>query len=416
MGTQKKSALKRAQEWVRFPLMAAAILYMLFVPADLTNGMPSLSSAARHTGNLQPVHSADSLYPSDGQNYLNRGDWESPDILLMVENEEWQESLDVIASAALHDGIPAFILTSHYDIDEHSYSEQSGKQGRVRPLMFSYDTPWIRDYGPVQLTSSGNSVHWMDFGYADDRPRDDSVPQQLADYMDLPIGQGGYYLEGGGIISNGRGLCAVTDESLDKSMVDISIPDEVASFRKALGCTALAVLPALTGESTGHADIIAQFLSPETVAVSSVNPEMSYQISLELDEAVESLSSAARSVGLRLRIIRVPMYVDGPDFYSYVNGTRLRHSYLVPSFKNVPAEMEKAAYRAVGSALRNIKLVPVPADAMVLSGGAVHCITLGLGLPRSAGPLYFRAENEGVNLLEGLFARVRENSIRNLNK
>jgi agmatine/peptidylarginine deiminase len=416
MGTQNKCALKRAQKWVRFSLMAIAILSMLFVPADLTNGMPSLSSVARHNGNLHSVHTTDPLYPTDGQNYLYRGDWEIPDILLMVENEEWQESLDVIASAALQDGIPAFILTTRYENDEHHPAEQSVKQSRVLPLMFSYDTPWIRDYGPVQLTSSGNSVYWMDFGYAEDRPRDDSVPQQLAEYMKLPIMQGGYYLEGGGIISNGRGLCAVTDESLDKSMVNISIPEEGASFRKALGCTALAVMPALTGESTGHADIIAQFLSPETVAVSSLNPDVSYQISLELDKAVESLSSAARSVGQRLRIIRVPMYVDGSDFYSYVNGTRLRHSYLMPSFKNVPTEMEKAAYRAVGSALGRIKLVPVPADTMVLSGGAVHCITLGLGLPRAAGPLYLRTENEGANLLKGLFARMRENSIRNLNK
>jgi agmatine/peptidylarginine deiminase len=415
MRVQKRYAVERGRKYLRSALMATSALYWLFVPADLTDGMSSPSPVDRHSGNLHSVYSADSLYPSDGQNYLYRGDWETPDILLMVENEEWQESLDVIATASLQDGIPAFILTTRYDNDEHASPEQFGKQIRVRPLRFSYDTPWIRDYGPVQLRSSGNLVYWMDFGYAEERPRDDSVPKQLAEYMDLPIGQGGYYLEGGGIISNGRGLCAVTDEGLDKSMVDISIPEEVASFRKTLGCAALAVLPALTGESTGHADIIAQFLSPDTVAVSSVTSDVSDQISLELDEAVESLSSAAGSIGQRLHIVRVPMYVDGPDFYSYVNGTRLRNSYLVPSFRNVPAEMEKAAYRAVGSALRNIKLVPVPADTMVLSGGAVHCITLGLGLPRPAA-LYLRAENEGANVPKGLFARMRANSIRNLNK
>jgi len=56
------------------------------------------------------------------------------------------------------------------------------------------------------------------------------------------------------------------------------------------------------------------------------------------------------------------------------------------------------------SVLPGVKLLPVPADSMAQSGGAVHCITMGLSLPWNAGPLSY------------LFAFMREHSSWNLNK
>ncbi|KPK02244.1 MAG: hypothetical protein AMK71_02905 [Nitrospira bacterium SG8_35_4] len=412
---QNKYAMKFGHKHVRIVLMTAVGIFLLFASADSTRGVSSLTSVLRHADKPQSVASVASQSPSDDQNYIQRGDWETPDILLLVENEEWQNSIEVIVAASLQDRIPPYILTNRYDGEEPSV-EQLRKEWRRRHLRVFYDTPWIRDYGPLQIKTTGNSVQWMDFGYAQDRPRDDSVPQQLAEYMELPIEYGDYYLEGGSVISNGRGLCAITDVSVEKAQVDPSSPEDIASFRKILGCSALAILPALTGESTSHADIIAQFLSAETVAVSSVTPDVSYEVSFELDEAVEKILSAARSIGQNLRIIRVPMYVDGPDFYSYVNGTRLRNSYLLPSFENVPPEIQKAAYHAVTSALKGARLVPVPADSMALNGGAVHCITLGLSLPRPAGTLQHRVQGKGIDFFYSRLVVKRAHSSRNLNK
>jgi agmatine/peptidylarginine deiminase len=141
-------------------------------------------------------------------------------------------------------------------------------------------------------------------------------------------------------------------------------------------------LSALTGETTGHADIIAQFLSPDIVAVAMVDQDESSKLSAELEETVESLVATASAIGQKLSIIRLPIHIDGEYFYSYVNGTRLRNAYLIPSFRNVPLETELMAYRAIRSAIPEVKLIPVPADHMVQRGGAVHCITLGLSLPR----------------------------------
>ena len=47
--------------------------------------------------------------------YYHRGDWEPPDILLLAENEEWQEAVDTIAAAADNDMTPVYML-----MDEHN--------------------------------------------------------------------------------------------------------------------------------------------------------------------------------------------------------------------------------------------------------------------------------------------------------
>jgi len=385
-------------------MLTSAILFALHASAGSAGALSSLSQGDQEAERLRTSNATVPLFFSGALNYVQRGDWEQPEILLMVENEEWEPSLDIIVSASLQDGVPAYILK---DPNEVSRKERAERPLNARSLLFFHDTPWIRDYGPLQLKSPGNSVHWMDFGYTDERPLDDTVPQQLAKFMEFPIEEGGYYLEGGAIISNGRGLCAITDNSLEKALVDQEDPDEFASFSHALGCSALAVLTALTGESTGHADIIAQFYASDTVAVSAVDPDVDYEVSLELDEAVQSILEAAASIHQRVRVIRIPMYVDGEDFYSYVNGTRLRKAYLVPSFKSIPERVEREAYSIIGSALEGAKLIPVPADSMVKSGGAIHCITLGLNLPRHA-PWRSEVQSAGMNALRELFSFMRK--------
>lgn len=214
--------------------------------------------------------------------------------------------------------------------------------------------------------------------------------------MDMVIESSNYYLDGGAIISNGRGLCAMTIKSLDEASVDRPESEEFHAFRSALGCRELALLPALTGESTGHADIIAQFLAPDVVAVAAVDYNESSEISAELDQAVESLAAAANASGQHLRVVRLPLHVEGEVFYSYVNGTRLKKVYLAPSFKNVPPEMERKAYRIISAMIPEVRLLPVPADEMVKEGGAVHCVTLGLNLPRPSLPWQYWIERSNI--------------------
>ncbi|UCH82091.1 MAG: agmatine deiminase family protein [Nitrospiraceae bacterium] len=323
---------------------------------------------------------------------IQRGDWEPPDFLLIVENEEWQDSVDTIIHAAHKDMTPVFILI---DSDDEGYADDilHEDQGNENYLNLSLDSPWIRDYGPLQVKSNNRYVKWIDFFYSGDRIHDDTVPDQLAKQMGISIEHGDYYLDGGAVISNGNGLCAITEMSLQEASVDPHYPEEFERFRNILGCKGLAVLPALTGEPTGHADIIAQFLSHDVVAVAMTDQDEQQVISAELEESVRLLKKAAADIVQPLKVIRLPLIVENEFFYSYINGTRLKYIYLMPSFSSVPLEIEYLAVNALQSALPDIEVSLVPADRIVKKGGAVHCITLGLNLPGSAEDIQYWVKN-----------------------
>jgi agmatine deiminase len=397
-GTIKGSYKKRGPGFIVFTVVC---IYALFL--HVPQSAHSLVTTSSYNDSAYFVDSGSDLPSLLSSSYIHRGDWEPPDILLVVDDHEWLESLQMIVAASQEDGIPAYILVDQDDLTEDIHISWLKKQNEARIMRVALDTPWIRDYGPVQIKVAANKVLWLDFDYAGNRPFDDSVPYQVADYLEMPIEERDYYLEGGAIISNGHGLCAITEKSLEEASVDPLNMVEFNELKHMLGCLAMAVLPALTGESTGHADIIAQFLAEDIVAVSILENTESSEISAELDQATEALIAAANSIRQTLRVVRLPMYVDGEDFYSYVNGTRLRKAYLVPSFDTVPPEMELVAYRLLNKVMPGVRIVPIPADKMVQRGGAVHCITLGLNFSRPVKPWTYWVEEDKLNQLQVLF-------------
>ncbi|MBC8412293.1 agmatine deiminase family protein, partial [bacterium] len=278
--------------------------------------------------------------------------------------------------------------------DQQGFLSELQRKYGTNILHIPYDSPWIRDYGPLQRKSAEHGIQWLDFDYAFNRPFDEIIPAALADHLNLPISDAVSYLEGGSIISNGRSLCAMTDRSLEEAEMNHEEEFDFNEFKMKIGCTVLAIIPALTNESTGHADIIAQFLTENIVAVASTMGA-STVIDDQLEKAVSTLKASARIMGQQLQILRLPLYIDGEYFYSYINGTRLKQVYLAPSFKSVPPEMETAAYAAINAALPETILIPVPADSMAERGGAIHCITLGLNLPEEyVNPGYAAKWNE----------------------
>jgi hypothetical protein len=50
----------------------------------------------------------------------------------------------------------------------------------------------------------------------------------------------------------------------------------------------------------------------------------------------------------------------------------------VPSYSNVSRKLEREAHQRLSDALVGVKVVAVDSDEMIESGGAIHCVTLGL--------------------------------------
>lgn len=326
--------------------------------------------------------SAGYVIVADGVRSHRRGDWEPPDTLLIAWERDWADSLLTIIAAA-QPVAKVMVVVRDRDLSKPDFRAWWATH-RTSLLRADYDTPWIRDYGPSQRSVSGG-LEWDDFGYAEERPADDRVPKAVAEQLRAPVTSRRAWLDGGAVVSNGRGLCAMTDASLDETFALTETAGNRAisesDLLEEMGCRSVAVVPALPGEQTGHADVAMQFLSPTVVAVASASAARNPEVSAALDEAAATVLAAGDVEGLKLTVVRVPMHVREDVFYSYVNATRLVDRMLVPTYQRVPRSVERRALDALGEALQGVAVVPVPADEMVERGGAVHCITLGLGTP-----------------------------------
>ncbi len=309
-----------------------------------------------------------------------RGDFEPPDTLVIAYEPEWAHSVEQLVAAAR--GQARVLLLSPPELRWQPGVLRLSAQKHVKVIESKIDTPWVRDYGPLQTYEVEAGPLWLDFKYALDRPRDDQVPGSLSALLQARLEVPSVALDGGAVIGNGTGLCAITRTSLiDAGMVD---PDDgsMEVFLSSLGCRATAVLPSVPRESTGHADVVAQFLSEDLVMVAWLDPKDNREISEALDEAANHLASAADLGGYYLQVVRIPIAATGETFYSYVNATRLRSKLLVPHFQSMRASIQQSAYVTLETALPGVQLVPIDSDPMVELGGAVHCITLGLGPSR----------------------------------
>jgi agmatine/peptidylarginine deiminase len=322
------------------------------------------------------------IEPIDGRTL--RGDWEAADRVFMVYTEAWLPNLDTIAKQVLASGAPLGIVVEignrRKPLDRWIAELVALHGEQVDFFDTVVDTPWIRDWGPVQVTVDAGSL-WLDTSYEDDdRMRDDLAPQLFAHRYGGELATLGWAIDGGAFISNGRGLCMLTREYLDNEMLYYDDSDEMDALLGELGCRTVALVPTLVDEDTKHADMIAQFVSPTRVMVAQIDPALNLEDSLRLDAAVLGLHRAAAAMDVQLEVVRVPTPVIEPSGAprTYVNGLRLRDRYLMPSYPELGEAMEREALAAVQEALGSVQVVPVDVSEMIHSGGAIHCAALGL--------------------------------------
>jgi agmatine/peptidylarginine deiminase len=251
----------------------------------------------------------------------------------------------------------------------------------VTVLESRIDTPWVRDFGPLEVHERDGSDLWLDFAYSWERPSDDALPRWLSAFVPTRVESSEFVLDGGAVVSNGQGLCALTARSLARGGFAPQASHELTPLLVRLGCAVTAILPELPEEPTGHADLAAQFLTPTLVAVAWVDPGADALVAARFEDAAEALTAAAGLASVPLDIVRVPIEVERAIYYSYVNVTRLENRLLVPGFAAPRDRSERAAYRILQSSLPGIELVRIPSDAMARRHGGVHCVTLGLGRP-----------------------------------
>lgn len=347
---------------------------------------PELGGWTPELAEPRPVVSAEYLSAGGFFEDTLRGDWDTPSALMVVYNSTWKRALRHLLSLAQKD-LPVYVLAT----PEDARSREFGRWLRGVPfaglVSIELDTPWIRDYGPLEVVRP-RGIAWLDLSYApEDRPLDDAVPSLLGEVFETLSEREHLPLDGGAIISSGTGLCGITEASFQTLGVDLADPAHVERFLATVGCRTLALLPELPSESTGHVDMVAQFLSPDKVAIAVPTPRSRADVKSALSRARRALESAAAAHGQPLSFVELPVERRRDRYYSYVNGLRTPGHYFVPSYSKVSRKLEREARRRLAEALEGVTVVGINSDEMIESGGAIHCVTLGLKqelVPRSA--------------------------------
>lgn len=248
------------------------------------------------------------------------------------------------------------------------------------------ETLWVRDFGPmIQYGDFGNGSerYVVDAGYsAYNRPKDDSLPAQIANLWEMPQQNLPLEIEGGNLVFDGLMRGFSTKRVFDQN------PDfSPATIRQILidqfNLQDFIFLETLDNSGGGiwkHADMFMKALDYETLLVSSYPDFLPDYSVLEMNVAL--LSSLTTHFGKPYRIIRIPAppKADGTwattwddEMRTYTNSLIINNTVIVPSYQN--PEYDTQAYQIYREALPGYKIIMVDAQMLTVLGGAIHCVT-----------------------------------------
>lgn len=278
---------------------------------------------------------------------------------------------------------PVLVLVSSPEEREHAemaFDAANINPRRVKFLDAPVDTIWARDFGPVVVRNADGSVHFVDSDYDDgDRPQDDNIPPVLANVMGARCVRSLLTIEGGNLLSNGEGLCLTTSKTVADNVIrGYEQPQIQPLFKKMFQCQDVLILEPLVGEPTGHVDMFATFTAPDTVVIASLDPAEDPVNAAVLDRNAEKLTGFPTPHG-PLRVERIPMPVAEEGLWrSFTNVLFFNGVVMMPIYRGVEAEMERAAADVYRRLLPGWSVEGIDCTKLIRMGGAVHCVTLNL--------------------------------------
>ena len=263
---------------------------------------------------------------------------------------------------------------------------KSGKTfPHVRFLNLSLNTIWLRDFGPrVAETDSGASMV-MNFFHDVSRPYDDDFPQLWAKMTDASHNHVPWLLQGGNLISNGKGLAVSTTGLFEKNRIyrpgktyrddEEYVRQQVMQF---CNIKELMMLKPLENENTRHVDMFASFLAPDLAVVAKLDPRYDAQNAKILDDNAAKLSRVKLD-GRPLRVERIWIPPRrGESWSSYANIILSDQLVLVPVLDTDPPNYVKQAVQTYRRLLPNHHVDTINMTAMDRLGGSLHCLTCPL--------------------------------------
>ena len=261
-------------------------------------------------------------------------------------------------------------------------------QDNIRYILAGVNSIWIRDYGPWtvyldEVESRGVSDYLYN---RPQRPRDDQVPYEVADYIGDPLYNAdedpfSWVHTGGNFLRDGLRAAYSSDLVLRENSGKTG--QEIAQYANLFfGIEDYRIVSRLDYDTIHHLDMHMRILDEETIAVGEY-PE-GVADGPVIEENLNYIRNHYRTpYGRPYRILRLPMppqngqYPPFADYLTYTNSVFVNKSILVPVYGMPEDEVALQLYRDYFPGYR---VVGINCSTIISRLGALHCITKLIGV------------------------------------
>ena len=245
---------------------------------------------------------------------------------------------------------------------------------------------WMRDIGPTFVQGRDGQTAGIDWifngwgGLHDEFAADAAVAGNILALRGCRRLAPQLVFEGGAFSGDGEGTIILTEEcALDpRRNPGRSKRDVEAVLAANLGTRTVIWLGQgyEDDETRGHVDEIACFAAPGKILVSTTKDTGDANYRIQLDNLAR-LRSARDAAGRALQIVELPQparrEAEGRRLtLSYVNFAFANGGLILPQFGD-PADA--AALRIFSRVFSSRRIVPFPANDLIIGGGGIHCVT-----------------------------------------
>jgi agmatine deiminase len=311
----------------------------------------------------------------------------------------WKEGLAPARQAwtamarAIAEGERLEVLVPDAEEEARAKAALAGADARFHHVPFG--DIWLRDTAPIFVRARDGRVATARFAfngwggkYVLDH--DDEVAGRVAAIAALPALHASWILEGGSIDVDGAGTCLTTRQCLLNPNRNPSMDARAieAGLAEMLGIQKSIWLGdgLLNDHTDGHVDNVARFVAPGVAlcmeARSADDPNRD-----ALDAIARELAAATDARGRKLEVVRIPSpgrVVDDAgrvvpaSFANFYIGNRV---VVIPTYDT---RWDDEVVTRIGALFPGRRAVGVPARAILIGGGAFHCITQQQPTPQAA--------------------------------
>jgi agmatine deiminase len=313
-------------------------------------------------------------------------EWEPHERTIMgwpCRTELWGETLGQARAdyAAVANAVAAFEpVTMIANAGPEAAQARAACAEAVEIVELGLDDSWLRDTGPIYTTGDDGeriAVHFGFNAWGGKFPpwdRDAAVGAAIARTLGDRVVDGGMVLEGGSILTDGRGTLLTTEQCLlnpnrNPSMDRAAIEERLATTLGVERFVWLGQGLIEDRDTDGHIDLIAVITRPGRVLLQTVpedNPNHD-----NCAENVRRLRAAGEDV-VELPLLPYAEVAGEPVAASYLNLYICNGAVIVPV---ADQDSDELALAIIAAEFPGREVVAVPGLVIAFGGGGPHCIT-----------------------------------------